>query len=91
MTSEAEPPAMGPGATELAGPDTDPDTGRTPGTAGSGDGRVDAALARLGELAGAPVAAHVEVFEEVHLGLQDVLAALDREVREGREDQGQRS
>ncbi|WP_019633700.1 hypothetical protein [Actinomadura atramentaria] len=39
----------------------------------TGDARVDAVLARLRELAGAPVAAHVEVFEDVHARLQELL------------------
>jgi hypothetical protein len=45
----------------------------------TGDERVDAALDRLGGLAAAPVTAHVEVFEEVHRRLQDVLASVDEE------------
>src|SRR5262245_43814384 len=39
----------------------------------TGDDRVDAVLARFGELGGAPVADHVEVFEDVQHRLQDVL------------------
>ena len=38
---------------------------------------VTAAMTRLEELAGRPVAEHVEVFDEVHRHLQDALAALD--------------
>jgi hypothetical protein len=45
----------------------------------TGDERVDEELARLGELAGLPVARHVEVFEDVHRGLQDVLTGIDQE------------
>lgn len=45
----------------------------------TGDDRVDEALARLGELAGLPVGRHVEVFEDVHRGLQDVLTGIDQE------------
>ena len=45
----------------------------------TGDPRVDAALARLGELAGAPVAAHVEVFEDVHRRLQELLVSADHD------------
>ncbi|WP_187438207.1 hypothetical protein [Actinomadura decatromicini] len=41
----------------------------------TGEPRVDAALARLGELGGRPVSAHVEVFEDVHQRLQEILAA----------------
>ncbi|GAA2452085.1 hypothetical protein GCM10010191_82880 [Actinomadura vinacea] len=41
----------------------------------TGDGRVDEALARLDELDAAPVSAHVEVFEDVHRRLQELLAS----------------
>ncbi|MFC0040881.1 hypothetical protein [Actinomadura rayongensis] len=41
--------------------------------ASTGDARVDTVLARLGELPGAPVAAHVAVFEDVHARLQELL------------------
>jgi hypothetical protein len=44
----------------------------------TGDERVDEAVARLGELGGAPVARHVEIFEDVHRRLQDVLDAIDQ-------------
>ncbi|MFC4049446.1 hypothetical protein ACFOY4_07120 [Actinomadura syzygii] len=45
----------------------------------TGEPRVDAALARLGELGGRPVSAHVEVFEDVHQRLQEILAAAGEE------------
>jgi hypothetical protein len=45
----------------------------------TGDERVDAALSRFDELATAPVADHVEIFEDVHRRLQDVLAAVDHD------------
>ncbi|MBW8483176.1 hypothetical protein [Actinomadura parmotrematis] len=45
--------------------------------AASGDARVDDALARLGELAGRPVAEHVQVFEDVHQRLQELLVSAD--------------
>jgi hypothetical protein len=45
----------------------------------TGDERVDEAVARLGELGGAPVSRHVEIFEDVHRRLQDVLAAIDED------------
>jgi hypothetical protein len=60
-----------------------------PGTAGepapvpggqppaTGDPRVDAALARLGELTGLPVTEHARVFNDVHRQLEDVLDELD--------------
>jgi hypothetical protein len=45
----------------------------------TGDERVDAALARFAELGGAPVADHVEIFEDVQRRLQDVLVSIDQE------------
>lgn len=45
----------------------------------TGDERVDSALARLGDLGAAAVAEHVEIFEDVHRRLQDVLASVDQE------------
>ncbi|GAA4227432.1 hypothetical protein GCM10022254_15130 [Actinomadura meridiana] len=43
----------------------------------TGDPRVDAAVARLAELGGRPVAEHVEIFEDVHQRLQELLAAAE--------------
>jgi hypothetical protein len=43
----------------------------------TGEPRVDAALARLNELAGRPVTEHRAVFEDVHRRLRDVLGELD--------------
>jgi hypothetical protein len=43
----------------------------------TGEPRVDAALARLDELAGRPVTEHRAVFEDVHRRLRDVLGELD--------------
>jgi hypothetical protein len=54
---------------ELGKPD-----GQRPAT---GEPRVDAALARLDELAGRPVAEHLAIFEDVHRRLSDVLGELD--------------
>jgi hypothetical protein len=48
--------------------------GRTPAT---GEPRVDAALARLDELAGRPVTEHRVIFEDVHRRLREVLGELD--------------
>lgn len=45
----------------------------------TGDPRVDTALARLAELGGAPVAEHVEIFEDVHQRLQELLASADQD------------
>ncbi|WP_018656627.1 hypothetical protein [Actinomadura flavalba] len=44
---------------------------------GTGDARVDAVLGRLDELAAIPVPAHVEVFEDVHARLQELLDGND--------------
>jgi hypothetical protein len=43
----------------------------------TGEPRVDAALARLDELAGRPVTEHRAIFEDVHRRLKDVLGELD--------------
>jgi hypothetical protein len=45
----------------------------------TGDERVDAAMARLGELEGAPTASHPEIFQDVHRRLQDALSGIDGE------------
>lgn len=45
----------------------------------TGDERVDAAMARLGELDGVPTPAHPEIFQDVHRRLQDTLAGIDGE------------
>jgi hypothetical protein len=45
-----------------------------PEIAPTDDAKVDAALARLGDVANLPVSEHLEVFEEVHRRLQDVLS-----------------
>ncbi|MGI5169234.1 hypothetical protein ACQEU3_33300 [Spirillospora sp. CA-253888] len=73
MSDEAGAPAGEPGAALPTGPAAPAGPQAEP----TGDARVDAALARLAELAGAPVAAHVEVFEDVHQRLQELLAAAD--------------
>jgi hypothetical protein len=43
----------------------------------TGDARVDAATARLDELADLPTADHVAVYDDVHHRLQDALADVD--------------
>jgi hypothetical protein len=48
-----------------------------PGEAGTGDVRVDEALARLGDLDGLPVDEHPAVFEHVHTDLTAALGTLD--------------
>lgn len=54
---------------------------RAPGE--PGEAAVTAVLAALDGLAGLPVGGHVAVFERVHAGLQEILAASD-EAREAR-------
>jgi hypothetical protein len=66
MTSE-------PGTGGFSGVSAERESGFEP----SGDERVDAAVARLGELAGRPVAGHVAVYQDVHRRLQEVLASID--------------
>jgi hypothetical protein len=56
------------------------DPGAVPGGAerhATGEPRVDAALARLDDLAGLPVTEHRAVFDDVHRRLRDVLGELD--------------
>ncbi len=55
-----------------AGETTRPADGLPP----TGDDRVDAALAGLGRLRGAPADDHVAVLEEVHGQLRDILGEL---------------
>ncbi|MBD0740206.1 hypothetical protein [Streptomyces sp. CBMA29] len=43
----------------------------------TGNADVDAAVARLSDADELPTAGHVEVYEDVHRGLRDALAALD--------------
>jgi hypothetical protein len=62
-----------PAQAQAASPGTEPGGQRPP----AGDPRVDAALARLDELAGLPVTEHARVFEDVHRRLEDVLDELD--------------
>lgn len=45
----------------------------------TGEERVDAALARIGELDDLPLTAHPEVFDDVHRRLQDALTGIDEE------------
>lgn len=46
----------------------------------TGDERVDAVLAGLGDLAGRPVSEHVAVFDEAFSGLEAALGAVDGQV-----------
>ncbi|MFI0901432.1 hypothetical protein [Streptomyces sp. NPDC020983] len=45
--------------------------------AATGNADVDAALARLADADALPTQSHIEVYEDVHHGLRDALAALD--------------
>ncbi|HEY8481169.1 MAG TPA: hypothetical protein VIL71_15190 [Spirillospora sp.] len=54
-----------------------PDFPDVPPPEPTGDPRVDEALARLGELGALPVSEHVEIYEDVHRRLQDLLASAD--------------
>jgi hypothetical protein len=54
-----------------------PEPGEASRESATGEPRVDAALARLDELAGRPVTEHRPVFEDVHRRLRDVLGELD--------------
>ncbi|MEV5575393.1 hypothetical protein AB0L06_35595 [Spirillospora sp. NPDC052269] len=62
---------------------SDEAAGPVPGGAGAsaptGDPRVDAVVARLDELSGLPVPAHVEVFADVHQRLQELLVSADED------------
>jgi hypothetical protein len=57
----------------------EPEFPAVPPLAPTGDPRVDAAVARLAELGGRPVPEHVEVFEDVHQRLQELLASADQD------------
>jgi hypothetical protein len=78
--------APDPGAPATPGPpprpraeggDTGPDDTGPTRTEGTGDPRVDAALARLDRLDELPVAEHVGEYDTVHRALQDALTAID--------------
>lgn len=60
------------GAPELAGPQP---LGVVVAATGNAD--VDTAVVRLGDADELPTQAHIEVYEDVHRGLRDALAALD--------------
>ncbi|KAB2339944.1 hypothetical protein [Actinomadura rudentiformis] len=66
-------------ARDLPGPYVVPPFRPGPPPEPTGDARVDAALAPLGELGGTQVADHVEIFEGVHQRLQELLVSADEE------------
>jgi hypothetical protein len=68
------PPVPGPPASAATSPAAG---GVQPVTGGTGDVRVDAALARLDRLDDLPVADHVGEYDAVHRALQDALTAID--------------
>jgi hypothetical protein len=66
---------LGPaGTSSMAGERSAPESTSEP--ASTGEPRVDAALARLGELCELPVAGHPAVYERVHEQLVEVLGEL---------------
>ncbi|WUI02971.1 hypothetical protein OHR68_14545 [Spirillospora sp. NBC_00431] len=56
-----------------------PEFPAVPAPGPTGDPRVDDAVTRLGELGSRPVAEHVEVYEDVHQRLQELLASADQD------------
>ena len=81
--SPGDVPVPGPPGTgaEPAGPGAGP---------GTGDPRVDEAVARLAGLADRPVAGHADVFEYVHGRLAEALGDLDTSGQGGPGDQAGR-
>ncbi|MFF8373882.1 hypothetical protein ACF05W_34525 [Streptomyces lydicus] len=69
-------PADEPRSAERAGPDEPRPlgVGRTP----TGQAAVDARLRRLADADHLPSSGHLQVYEDVHRGLRDVLAGLDQ-------------
>ena len=63
------------GGTADEGTEIDPDLAGAEG--GTGDTRVDAALARLDALDELPVGDHVAQYDALHRTLQDALATID--------------
>ena len=74
----AEVPAEVPAARREPSPD-EPELPPAPPPDPTGDQRVDAALARLDGLGGRPVPEHVEIYEDVHQRLQELLASADQD------------
>lgn len=56
-------------------PEPEPSFPAAPPPEPTGDPRVDAAVAPLAGLGGRPVQEHVEIFEDVHRRLQELLAS----------------
>ncbi|TDC56496.1 hypothetical protein E1281_07005 [Actinomadura sp. KC345] len=75
-----EVPAEFPAAERGPAP-AEPEFPAAPPLAPTGDRRVDAVVARLGELGARPVPEHVEIYEDVHQRLQELLASADQDDR----------
>ncbi|MEU5988831.1 hypothetical protein ABZ806_07620 [Spirillospora sp. NPDC047418] len=76
--AEAVPEAPAEGAAHAVvppAPEPEPQFPAAPPPEPTGDPRVDAAVAPLGGLGGRPVHEHVEIFEDVHRRLQELLAS----------------
>lgn len=74
--AETAPEAPVAGAAHTAVPRApEPEFPAAPPPEPTGDPRVDAAVAPLGGLGGRPVHEHVEIFEDVHRRLQELLAS----------------
>ncbi|MFH8681186.1 hypothetical protein [Streptomyces lydicus] len=69
-------PAADPRSAEPAGPDEPRPLGV--GTTPTGQAEVDARLRRLADADHLPSSGHLQVYEDVHRGLREVLAGLDR-------------
>jgi hypothetical protein len=54
----------------------------------TGEPRVDAALARLDELAGQPITEHRAIFDDVHARLREVLGELDTREQRSADEAG---
>lgn len=80
MSDEAAQVPAPPAAQRDPAPD-EPEIPAVPPPDPTGDPRVDAAVARLGELGARPVPEHVEIYEDVHQRLQDLLASADQDER----------
>ncbi|OKH98540.1 hypothetical protein A6A06_30815 [Streptomyces sp. CB02923] len=82
----AVPDGTGPAATDADGPEPEqpaPDGPTGPQPLGvdvtpTGDAAVDAQLRRLADADHLAASGHLEVYEDVHRGLRDALAELDR-------------
>ncbi|MGP4028449.1 hypothetical protein [Actinomadura sp. 3N407] len=86
MSDEAAQVPESPAAQRDPAPD-EPEIPAVPPPDPTGDPRVDAAVAPLGELGARPVPEHVEIYEDVHRRLQELLASADQDERHERHEQ----